>query len=165
VPPDAPATPAFTTALEVRLTSEAGLRKRVRRPFSIHALGRLRRLSSLAGHVGAAVALSATLLLLSPATLQREVALPPVAEPPPLGYLAQYGAPGGPEATITMAREAGFEVEIVRTYVADRAADGAIVEMRHLSQRVHGVPVNETARGLLLVVIGLTIGDAGTTAD
>ncbi len=111
------------------------------------------------------MALSSTLLLLSPSSLQRDVDLPAVPEPPRHGYLTQYGAPVGTDATISMAREAGFEVEVIRTFVADRAAHGDIVAMRHLAHPVSGVPVNEPVRGLLLVVIGLTVGDAGNTAD
>jgi hypothetical protein len=160
---DAPASPRFETDLEAILRREAARKRRVRRPYAPASFRRLRNLSSAASHVGAAVAVSTTLLILSPATLDREVQLPPIAEPPAAGYLAQYGAAGGStaDATIAMAREAGFEVEVITTYVADRAADGQILTMRHLSETVDTLPVHEPARGPLLIIIGLTVGDAG----
>lgn len=164
---DIPSTPRFTTELEAVLRGKAAQKKRTRRPFATAALRRLRSVSSVAGHTGAAVTLSAVLLLLSPATIEREIELPPVAEPPAAGYLAQYGATSAPSAhqTITMAREAGFEVEVITTFVADRAAHGEILGMRHLSAPVATLPATETARGPLLIIIGLSIGESGNTAD
>ena len=163
---EAPFTPRFECELESMLRREAARRTRARRPYTAGALRRLRAVSALAGHVGAAVTLSATLLLLSPATLDRELQLPPVAQPPHAGYLAQYGVSAADsDQTITMAREAGFEVEVATTYVADRASHGAIVAIRHLADPVETVPVHSVARGLLLITIGLTLGEAGTTAD
>ncbi|MFP5332309.1 MAG: hypothetical protein ACLGHX_08135 [Acidimicrobiia bacterium] len=164
---DAPSTPEFAAELESILVREAARRHRQRRPFAPAALRRLRAVSNGAGHLGAAVALSATLLLLSPGTLERELQLPPISQPPAAGYLAQYAArPGSATATITMAREAGFEVEVITTFVADRAAHGTVVEMRHLAAPIEQIPVNEPARGPLLIIIGLTIGDTtGATAE
>lgn len=162
-----PSTPRFTTELESSLRRQAALRKPAHRPFATAALRRLRSVSSMAGHTGAAVALSAVLLLLSPATIERDIELPPIAEPPTAGYLAQYGATSPPSAdqTITMAREAGFEVEVVTSFVADRAAHGEILGMRHLSAQVAQLPTAEPARGPLLIILGLSIGEAGTLAD
>ena len=162
-----PATPHFTSELEAVLRREAARRRRSRHPFAASALARLRRLSNMAGHVGAAVVISATFLILSPETIQREVQLPATAELPRAGYLAQYGAPATPTTsqTITFAREAGFEVEVITSFVADHPSDGAILSMRHMTNTVNTVPVNDTARGPLFIFIGLTIGDAGTTAD
>jgi hypothetical protein len=167
MPSEIPATPRFTTELEAVLRRETARRKRSRRPFAASALARLRRVSTMAGHVGAAVVMSATFLMLSPATIQREVQLPATAEPPRAGYLAQYGASASPtpSQTITLAREAGFEVEVITTFVADRASHGAILSMRHMIDTVNTVPVNDTARGPLFIFIGLTVGEAGTTAD
>lgn len=164
---DVPVTTRFTMALEAALLEEARRRRRRRRPFSAMALARLRRFSASAGHVALAFVMSATLLLMSPDTLRPRAELPPVAAPPRAGYLAQYGAPVASTATelIAFARESGFEVEVRRTYVADRAADGAVVELRHLVTPVSSVPVDQPARGLLLVVIGFTVGDGDTTAN
>ena len=164
---EAPSTPRFDTELEALLRREAAHTRQPRRPVATSALRQLRSISTTAAHAGAAVALSATLLLLSPATLEREAQLPPVAEPPRAGYLAQYGAPATPslEHTVAFAREAGFEVDVITTFVADRAADGEILAMHHVNERVHTVPVAESARGPLLIVVGLVIGDAGTIAD
>ncbi|HVR32466.1 MAG TPA: hypothetical protein VMS74_07125 [Acidimicrobiia bacterium] len=164
---EAPVTSRFECELESMLRREAARKRRARRPYAASALRRLRVVSAMAGHVGAAVTLSAILLLLSPATLDREPQLPPVAQPPHAGYLAQYGvsAPASSDQTITMAREAGFEVEVATTYVADRASHGAIVAIRHLADPVETVPVHGRVRGLLLITIGLTLGEAGTTAD
>lgn len=163
---EAPSTPKFEAELEAILLRETARSRRPRRPVAVSALRRLRSISTTAAHASAAVALSATLLLLSPATLNREAQLPPVAEPPRAGYLAQYGAPASSvEDTVAIAREAGFEVEVITTFVADRAADGEILAMRHVNEPVHKVPVTESARGPLLIVVGLAIGDAGTLAD
>lgn len=164
---EVPATPHFNAELETILRREAARRRRVRRPFATTALRRLRALSNGAGHLGAAVAVSATLLILSPGTLDRELQLPPISEPPPAGYLTQYGArSASATSTITMAQEAGFEVEVVTTFVADRAAHGTVVRMRHLSATVNNLPMNEPARGPLLIIIGLTVGDVdGATAE
>ncbi|MDX1448190.1 MAG: hypothetical protein R3246_03920 [Acidimicrobiia bacterium] len=167
MPTELPSTPDFTAELESVLRREATRRKRARRPFTSGALRRLRALSNGAGHVGAAVALSATLLILAPGTLNRELELPPISEPPAAGYLAQFGArPASATATITLAREAGFEVEVITTFVADRASHGTVVQMRHMSSEVPSVPMNEPVRGPLLIIIGLTVGDAaGATAE
>lgn len=162
---DAPATPTFTRELESVLRREAARRRRTRRPFAVAALSRLRSVSSMAGHLGAAVVVSTVLLLLSPATLDRAAELPPTAEPPVAGYLAQYASSPTAERTLTFARYEGFEVDVITTYVADRAAHGEILSLRHLSDPVASVPVDHPARGPLFVVIGLTIGDAGTIAD
>lgn len=166
---EAPTTPDFTEALAARLVSEANGRKRTRRPFATASLGRLRSVSSSAAHVGLAMVLSATFLLISPASLERQLDLPPVSAAPTAGYLVQYGAiepePPSPSATITLARESGFEVDVRRTWVADRASDGEILEMRHLGQTVTTVPTDEPGRGPLFIVIGLAIGDADNTAD
>jgi hypothetical protein len=116
--------------------------------------------------VGAAVAVSSLLLLLAPGTVDRELQLPPISEPPRAGYLAQFGAgPPSVEQTITLAREAGFEVDVVTTYVADRAAHGRILGMRHLTVPVTSIPVGGPVRGPLLIIIGLAVGDSGATAD
>jgi hypothetical protein len=56
-------------------------------------------------------------------------------------------------------------VEVITSFVADHPSDGAILSMRHMTNTVNTVPVNDTARGPLFIFIGLTIGDAGTTAD
>lgn len=164
---EVPSTPRFDTELETALRREATRHRRVRLPFATAALGRLRTLSNGAGHLGAAVAVSATLLILSPGTLDRELQLPPISEPPPAGYLAQYGAkPASATATITLAREAGFEVEVKTTFVTDRSVHGAVIGMRHMTAPVNNVPMNESARGPLLIIIGLTIGDPdGSTAE
>ena len=164
---DVPSTPRFDAELEAILRREAARSRRARRPVATRALRRLRSMSTAAGHAGAAVALSATLLLLSPATLDREVQLPPIAEPPRAGYLAQYGAsaPGSVEYTVSLAREAGFEVDVITTFVADRASHGEILAMHHVNERVQAVPVTQTARGPLLIVVGLAVGEAGTIAD
>ena len=164
---DAPSTPRFDKELEAILRREAAQSRRSRRPVAASALRQLRSISSTAAHAGAAVALSATLLLMSPATLEREARLPPVAEPPRAGYLAQYGAPATPslEHTVALAREAGFEVDVITAFVADRAAHGQILAMHHVNEQVHTVPVAESARGPLLIVVGLVIGEAGTIAD
>lgn len=160
MPSDLPSTPQFSHELESVLRREAARRRRVRRPFTTSALRRLRALSNGAGHLGAAVAVSATLLILSPGTLDRELQLPPISEPPPAGYLAQYGArTSSATATITLAREAGFEVEVKTYFVSDRAAHGTVIGMRHMTAPVNDVPVNEPARGPLLIIIGLIIGD------
>lgn len=166
MPSEIPSTPRFDAELEALLRREATRSRRTRRPVATSALRRLRSLSEAAGHAGAAVALSATLLLLSPATVDREVQLPPIAEPPRAGYLAQYGAPvGSLEHTVSLAREAGFEVDVITTFVADRAAHGEILVMQHVNERVETVPVTQTARGPLLIVVGLAVGEAGTIAD
>lgn len=164
---DLPSTPQFSAELEAVLQREAARRRRVQRPFATAALRRLRALSNGAGHLGAAVALSTTLLILSPGTIDRELQLPPISEAPPTGYLAQYGArPVSATATITLAREAGFEVEVRTTFVADRTVHGSVIGMRHMTAPVNNVPMNEPARGPLLVIIGLTIGDIdGATAE
>lgn len=157
----------FEHALEERLRQQTARRRRPRRPYTPSALRRLRTVSASAGHFGTAVVISALFLILSPASLDREIQLPPISQPPVAGYLAQYGVthPVSPEHTITMAREAGFEVEVVTTFVADRAAHGTILEIRHLSDPVDRVPVQQPARGPLLIIIGLAVGDAGTTAN
>lgn len=164
---EVPSTPHFDAELEALLRREAAHGRRTRRPVASGALRRLRSISTAAGHAGAAVALSATLLLLSPATVDRQVRLPPIAEPPRAGYLAQYGAPatGSVEYTVALAREAGFEVDVITTFVADRAAHGEILVMHHVNERVQTVPVTHTARGPLLIVVGLAVGEAGTIAD
>lgn len=162
---EAPVTPQFATDLEAVLRDETARKQRVRRPFAPSALRRLRSVSSMAGHVGAAFALSAVLMLLSPATLDREAQLPPISEPPVAGYLAQYGVVPNADQTITLARESGFEVGVVTTFVTDRASHGEIVRMQHGSTLVNTVPVAGPARGPLLIIIGLAIGDAGNTAD
>ena len=164
---EAPVTPHFDAELEAILRRETASTRRARRPVAGSALRRLRSISTAAGHATAAVGLSATLLLLSPATVNREAQLPPVAEPPRAGYLAQYGVPATTslEHTVALAREAGFEVDVITTFVADRAADGEILAMRHVNESVHKVPVTESARGPLLIVVGLAIGEAGTLAD
>lgn len=164
---EAPVTPQFNADLEAALRQETARRQRVRRPFAPKALRRLRSVSSIAGHVGAAFTLSAVLMLLSPATFDREAQLPPISQPPIAGYLIQYGAVVVPsvDQTITLARESGFEVEVVRTFVPDRASHGEIVRMQHGSVRVDTVPVTGPARGPLLIIIGFAIGDAGNTAD
>jgi hypothetical protein len=162
-----PSTPRFDSELETILRGEAARTRRRSRPVPTSALRRLRSVSTTAAHAGAAVALSATLLLLSPGTLDREAQLPPIAEPPRSGYLAQYGAPAvsDVESTVARAREAGFEVDVITTFVADRAAHGEILVIRHVNEPVPRVPVTQTARGLLLIVVGLAVGDAGTIAD
>lgn len=164
---DAPSTPRFDTELEANLRREAAHTRRPRRPVATSALRRLRSISTTAAHAGAAVALSATLLLMSPSTLEREAQLPPIAEPPRAGYLAQYGAPAASslEQTVALAREAGFEVDVVTTFVADRAAHGEILAMHHVNEHVQTVPVAKTARGPLLIVVGFVVGEAGTIAD
>ena len=164
---DAPSTPRFDSELEERLRREAAVLRRRHRPVAASALRRLRSVSTAAAHGGAAVVLSATLLLLSPASLDREVQLPPVAEPPRAGYLAQYGVPAATsvEHTVTLAREAGFEVDVRTTFVADRASHGEILAMRHFTERVQAVPVTGAPKGLLLIVVGLAVGEAGTIAD
>ena len=165
----APATPTFTEELASRLISEANGRKRTRRPFATAALARLRSVSSSAGHMSLAMVMSVTFLLVSPATLEREIQLPAVAEPPVPGYLAQYGVTSpirpDPDETITLARESGFEVEVRHTYVPDRNEHGQILEMRHLAHPVTTVPTDESARGPLLIVIGFAVGDDDNTAD
>lgn len=166
---EAPPTPEFHEELARRLISEANGRQRTRRPFATAALGRLRSVSSTAAHVGLAMVISTTFLLLSPGTLERDLELPPVATAPTPAYLAQFGATNPartePSQTITLARESGFEVDVRRTYVADRSSDGRILEMQHLGQTVTTVPTDEPGRGPLLIVIGFAIGDADNTAD
>lgn len=162
----APETPTFERTLEDMLRTETIRHRRIRRPYSPVALRRLRGLSSSAGHLGTAVVISTLLLILSPTSLDREAQLPPISEPPVAGYLAQFGVTQAtPQQTITMAREAGFEVEVITTFVADRASHGTIVGMRHLAQSVDTVPIQEPVRGPLLIIIGLTVGDSGTVAN
>lgn len=162
---EAPITPQFAADLEAVLREQTSGTQRIRRPFAPGALRQLRSVSSMAGHVGAAATLSAVLLLLSPATLDREAQLPPISQSPVAGYLVQYGAFPNADQTITLARESGFEVEVVTTFVTDRASHGEIVRMQHGSTLVDTVPVAGPARGPLLIIIGLAIGDAGNTAD
>ncbi len=162
---DMGATPEFERELESVLRQQASSGRRAQLPFALSALGRLRSFSSGAGHLGAAVVMSAVLLLLSPATLNREAQLPAVSEPPAMGYLTQYGANRSADQRITVARNAGFEVTVLTTYVADRESHGEIVAIRHLSHTVSEVPVNHGTRGLLFIVIGLAISDADRTAD
>ena len=163
---DTPATPRFSAELESVLRRQATGRRRRHLPHAASALRRLRSVSAGAAHVGAAVAMSTLLLLLAPATANREIQLPAISEPPRAGYLAQFGAgPVSAERTIAMAREAGFEVDVVTTYVADRASHGQIVGMRHVTVPVTAIPVDDPARGPLLIIIGLTVGGSGTTVD
>jgi hypothetical protein len=158
-------TPNFDRELELVLRQQAFSGTRARLPFALSALGRLRSFSSLAGHAGVAVVMSAVLLLLSPATLSREAQLPAVSAPPPIGYLAQYGVTQSADQRIADARNAGFEVAVITTYVPDRESHGEIVAIRHVSHTVGDVPVNHRTRGPLFIVIGLTISDAGKNAD
>jgi hypothetical protein len=160
-----PITPDFDRELEMMLRVHASSARRARLPFALSSLARLRRLSSLTGHGAAAVVMSAVLLLMSPATVNREAQLPPISEPPRSGYLAQYGVTPSPDKTIAVAREGGFEVEVVTTYVAGRTTHGEIVAIRHVSKTVSHVPVDQGTRGPLFIVIGLAISDAGKTAD
>jgi len=167
MPTEVPDTPEFTAELAERLMREAGRRRRVRRPFATHALRRLRSVSSTAAHATLAVVLSTTILMMSPSTVHREATLPPIARAPRYGYLAQFGVPPdqGIDRTVTLARESGFEVEVISTYVPYRGADGEIVEMRHMATPVTTVPVEEQPRGPLLIVIGFSVGYGDNTAN
>ncbi len=162
---DTGVTPNFDRELESALRQQASSGTRAQLPFAATAFGRLRSFSSLAGHAGVAVVMSAVLLLMSPATLNREAQLPAVSEAPPIGYLSQYGVSRTVDQKIAVAREAGFEVAVLTTYVADRESHGEIVAIRHVSHTVGEVPVNHGTRGLLFIVIGLAITDSSKTAD
>lgn len=170
---DVPDTPDFTAELADRLVWEANRRtrparrRRNRMPFSTMALRRLRAFSSSAGHVTLALVMSAAVLLMSPSPVHKEAVLPAISPAPRYGYLSQFGVPpeNDPTRTITMARESGFEVDVISTYVPDRHADGEIIEMRHMATSVSTVPVDEPARGPLLIVIGFSVGYGDNTAD
>lgn len=162
---EAPATPMFEAELEAVMVDTAAGRRSRRIPIRSGAMRALRTVNESALHVALACGIGATLLLLSPA---------PVHEPaPPLGpdltasltpaYLHQYGA-RDVEATIVAARERGYEVQLLTWHVPDLHGQGPMVSIRHAGIPVDDVP-DRGARGPLLIVVGLTLGNHSSTAD
>lgn len=164
-PDPVPETPVFWQRLERDLRREAASVRRRRRPVAATALRSVRELSRSSLHAALAVGMAATLLLLSPHGVQPEPNLQASPSTTIHGYIHQYARP--PEltaATIRMARDRGFEVEVVTTFVADRAEHGRIVRMTHAGSPTETLP-DDGVRGPILIVIGLTFGDGDTIAD
>lgn len=161
-----PDTPAFWDELEQGLRHEAASTRRRRLPVPATALRPVRELSISSLHAALAVGVAACLLLLlSPGGVQPEPNLR--AEPGTSihGYIQQYARPAElTAATIRMAKERGFEVEVVTMFVADRAEHGRIVRMTHAGSPADTLP-DEGVRGPVLIVIGLNVGAGDTIAD
>ncbi len=160
-----PDTPAFWHDLETRLRTEAASTRRRPLPVRTTAVRAVRELSRTSLHAALAVGVAAALLLVSPAGVDPEPTLRAEGSTALPGYIGQYATPAELTAgTVRLARERGFEVEIVTTFVADRAEHGRIVRMRHLGTPTEEIP-DDGIRGPILIVIGLTVGEGDTIAD
>jgi hypothetical protein len=98
----------------------------------------------------------------------------PAPEPtPPLGpdlsasltpaYLYQYGA-RNVEETVAVARERGYDVNLVTWHVPARHDRRPVVSIEHAGQTVESLP-DGGAKGPLLIVVGLTLGDQSSAAN
>jgi hypothetical protein len=160
-----PDTPAFWEELEQGLRREAASTRRRRMPVRATALRSVRELNISSLHAALAVGVAACLLLLSAGGVQPEPNLRPEPGPAIHGYIQQYARPAElTAATVRMAEERGFEVDVVTTFVADRAEHGRIVRMTHAGSPTDTLP-EEGVRGPVLIVIGLTFGEGDTIAD
>ncbi len=163
---DAPATPQFTADVEARLRREAHGRRRRILPFHPGALRAVREVSRTTVHATMAAGLAAAVLLSFPTATE--------TEPPPLGpdlsaslapaYLHQYGAEDI-DQTIAVARDRGYEVQLVTWYVPDQTMPREVISMVHAGERVDRVPDADRPRGPLLIVVGLAVGDRSSTAN
>ncbi len=160
---EVPATPHFEDELARVLRARATVKRR-RVPARLTALRSLWSLNRMGLHAALACGLAATLLLMSPDVASRDLPLTadPAAAPTP-AYLYQYGGPNI-EDTIAAARDRGFEVQVLRSYVTDSADHQRILSIRHAGSDLDDLP-DAGARGPLLIVMGLAIGDQFNTAD
>lgn len=160
---DAPRTPTFDADLAELLIERAAVPRR-RLPARLSALRPLWNVNRIGLHTALACGLAATLLLLSPEGVSRELPLTPDPDTTLApAYLYQFGGPDIDEA-IADARARGYEVQVLQSYVTDASDHQRILSIRHAGTELDDLP-GDGARGPLLIVMGLVVGDQFNTAD
>lgn len=128
-------------------------------PVAVTAVRALRSMARHAAHAVGATAL-AVLMVVSWQLPTGETASVAIGRTPEThGYISQHASPTGP-SPIERARNQGYEVTVLRTFVPDRAAHGEILATRHPGPISPG-----SARGPLLFVIGYSIGSDSASVN
>ena len=157
---ETPPTPEFERLLEQSLRrhqAKRGFHHRL--PVPVTAMRALRSMARHVAHAAAATAL-AILMVMNWQLPTGETASVEIGHTPAIhGYISQYSIPAGP-SPIERARNQGYEVSVLRTFVPDRAAHGEILATRH-----PGPISTDSARGPLLFVIGYSIGSDSASVN
>lgn len=157
---ETPRTPEFERLLEQRLRRRQAQRRfHHRLPVPVTAVRALRSMARHAAHTAAAAVL-AILMVVSWQLPTSETASVEIGHTPAIhGYISQYSNPARP-SPIERARNQGYEVTVLRTFVPDRSADGEILATRHPG------PISpDSVRGPLLFVIGYSIGSDSASVN
>lgn len=157
---ETPRTPQFERLLEQELRRHQAKRRFGRRlPAPVTAIRALRSMARHAAHAAAATAL-AILMVVTWQLPTGETASVEIGHTPAIhGYVSQYSSPAGP-SPIERARNQGYEVTVLRSFVPDRAAHGEILATRHPG------PISpDSVRGPLLFVIGYSIGSDSASVN